>query len=214
MQTKRITVLLADDHSIARNGIRNMLEQTGDITVIGEAQNGKEALRLVAKLKPQVLLLDLVMPGPRPAEIEEAVRTKHPETSTLVLTSHDRDAYLADMIHAGASGYLNKNITAERLIGAIRRAAKGEILFDEEQYLRAEEWQKSIGEKLAQLTKREIEIMKLLSKGLDNKTLAAALGISSKTVAFHITNILTKLQVKSRQEAALWGLQNLPDNLE
>ncbi len=98
---RRITLILADDESVARTGLRTMLLQSGEIEVLGEAQNGFEARRLVAELHPQILLLDLKMPGPRPAELEGWVRKNHPETITLILTAHDRDAYLAGMMDAG-----------------------------------------------------------------------------------------------------------------
>lgn len=214
MQRRKITIIVADDHPITRDGICTALAQANDIEIVGEAKSGAEVLDLVKKLRPQILLLDLMMPGLRPVEIEELIRTKYPETSTLVLTSHDRDVYLTEMIDAGASGYLNKEITAERLIGAIRRAAKDEVLFDEEQYQRANEWRKDIGEKIKQLTSREVEILKLLAKGADNNMAAISLDISPRTVAFHITNILTKLKVNSRQEATIWALKNLSNNLE
>lgn len=132
--SKRITVLIADDEPIARAGIRTLLAQAEDIEIIGEAQNGYEAKELIPELRPQVLLLDLKMPGPRPYEIEKWVRESYPKIVTLVLTSHDRDSYLAAMMDAGAAGYLSKEESAERLIGAIRRAVGGEILFNNSPY--------------------------------------------------------------------------------
>lgn len=214
-EVKKISILIADDHSIARAGIRAMLELAADdIEIVGEAQNGDEAINLIKKLKPQILLLDLIMPGLRPAEVEKWVRTNHPETSTLVLTAHDRDIYLANMIDVGTAGYLSKEISAQRLIGAIRRAAKGEILFDSAQRNRAHQWRKDIGEKLKRLTNREKEILELLAKGMDNRSIAINLGVSLKTISFHVTNLLSKLQLKSRQEAAAWAVKHLYDNLE
>lgn len=132
----KITILLADDHPLALMGIRDLLAQAEDMEIIGEAEDGFQVQELVPTLRPNVLLLDLKMPGPRPAEIERWVRENFPETVTLVLTAHDRDRYLANMLEAGAAGYMDKNITAETLIDAIRRAVKGEILFDQEQLQR------------------------------------------------------------------------------
>src|SRR3990170_5763846 len=103
-----ITLLLADDHPMVRAGIRALLMKAPDIQIVGEAQDGNETLRLVAKLRPKILLLDLKMPGPSPSEIEKWVRENYPETITLVLTAHDRDAYLSSMVEAGAAGYLDK----------------------------------------------------------------------------------------------------------
>src|SRR5215211_5398811 len=114
-----ITVLLADDHPVAREGVRRILANAADISIVGEAQNGKEVKELVAKLHPTILLLDLIMPETSPFEIEKWVRENYPETGTLVLTAHDRDYYLAGMINAGVAGYLDKSERAENLIAAI-----------------------------------------------------------------------------------------------
>src|SRR5690242_17460719 len=129
----KITLVLADDHAVARAGIRAILSNVPDIEIIGEAENGDEVQALVAKLQPRMLLLDLKMPGKPSAEIEKWVRTNYPGTVTLVLTAHDRDSYLTQMIDAGAVGLLDKSESGERLVGAIRRAARGEILFDSAQ---------------------------------------------------------------------------------
>lgn len=206
---KIISVLLADDHPTTRAGVRAMLSQAEDIQVVGEAENGFEVAGLVNKLKPNVLLLDLVMPGPRPAELEKWVRENYPETITLVLTSHDRDHYLASMMDAGVAGYLNKEATAEQLINAIRRAVQGDILYTNEQYARVRKWEEHIEKKIQQLTTREVEVLHLLANGLGNLEIAKALNISIKTAAYHVSNILSKLQVKSRQEAAIWALTHL-----
>lgn len=199
-----ITVLLADDHPTTLAGIRAILQEAPDIQVVGETDNGKDAMRLVTELCPQVLLLDLIMPGPSPAELERWVRANCPETNTLVLTAHDRDAYLSSMMDAGAVGFISKTEKAEQLIQAIRLAAGGEILFDSEQLARAQGWREKAGNKWESLTDREREILRLLSDGLDNKAIAEKLVISSKTTAFHVTNILKKLGVNSRHEAVAW----------
>jgi len=122
IQPKTITVLLADDHPVAREGVRGILAKLPDIQIVGEAQNEKEVKELVAKLHPKILLLDLKMPGTSPFEIEKWVRENYPETITLVLTAHDRDFYLAGMMDAGIAGYLSKTERADNLIAAIRRA--------------------------------------------------------------------------------------------
>lgn len=209
-----ITVLIADDHPIARTGIRTILEEAPDIRVIGEAEDGDVAQKLVAELQPQVLLLDLKMPGLSSAEVEKWVRSHFPNTITLVLTSHDRDIYLSQMLDAGVSGYMDKNTRAEQLIAAIRRAVSGEMLFSSEQIRRVRQWRQQEGLKWQQLTPREHQILQYLSDGLDNAGISSRLSISQKTVAFHITNILKKLQVVSRQEAATWFNKNIPDDLE
>lgn len=209
-----ITLLLADDHPVTRAGIRTILSQAADIQVVGEAQDGIEAMNLVAQLRPQILLLDLIMPGPRPAELEKWVRANYPETITLILTAHGRDAYLAKMMEAGVAGYITKDKSSERLIDAIRRAARGEIVFTEEQNRRMLGWHENAGNKWDSLTAREREVLPLLLQGLDNAGIAEALGIQPKTVAQHMTKILKKIGVNSRQEAIVWAHTYLSDNLE
>ncbi len=213
-QAKPITVLIADDHEMTRQGIRNALNHAPDMKVVGEAQDGDEIKQLVASLRPRILLLDLVMPKLSPTELEKWARENYPETITLILSAHDRDAYLSNMMDAGAAGYLCKNKKAEQLIVAIRRAASGESLFDEEQFLRAKRWREEVGNKLNQLTRRELEILKLLAKGYDNAAISQELTITIRTTTYHITNLLKKLGLKNRQEAAIWALKHLSDNLE
>ena len=209
-----ITVLLADDHPATRAGIRTILSGTPDIQVIGEAEDGFQVEKMIAELHPNILLLDLVMPGPTPSQLEKQVRINYPETTTLVLTSHDRDAYLASMMDAGAVGFLSKTETGERLISAIRHAISGTSLFTEEQFERALRWRHEAGEKWENLTNRERQTLRLIVEGCDNKCIAEALGVVVKTAAFHVTNVLKKLDVKSRHEATVWAHRYLPHNLE
>ena len=182
--------------------------------VVGEAQDGDETRQQVARLRPQVLLLDLRMPGMSAAELEKWVRTHYPSTITLVLTAHDRDAYLASMMDAGVAGFLEKNVPDSQLNLAIRRAVSGEILFSNEQFNRVRKWREQEGAQWKSLTKREREVLSLLAQGLDNVNISQALHISVKTTAYHITHILQKLQATSRQEAIVWFNKNIPDDLE
>jgi len=169
---------------------------------------------MAAELHPNILLLDLVMPGPTPAQLERNIRASFPEIITLVLTAHDRDAYLASMIDAGVSGFLSKTERGDRLISAIRRAAEGSLLFTEEQFQRALHWQQEAGGRVSNLTYRERQVLHLISVGKDNKRIAQKLGVSVKTVAYHLTNIFKKLQLNSRHETIAWAHKYLPDNLE
>jgi DNA-binding NarL/FixJ family response regulator len=214
MNSNIITILIADDHPLARAGIRTILEQAPDMQIVGEAEDGDSAQALVAELHPKVLLLDLKMPGLSSTKLEKWVRANYPDITTLILTAHDRDAYLSQMIDAGVSGYMDKNMRGEQLIAAIRRATSGEVLFSSEQIKRARQWRQQEGSKWQHLTPREREILKRLAEGLDNAGIASVLNISQKTVAFHITNILEKLKVVSRQEATAWFNKNIPDDLE
>jgi DNA-binding NarL/FixJ family response regulator len=206
-----ISVLLADDHEVTRAGLRTILEAANDIKVIGEAIDGDQAKKMVGKLNPDVLLLDLKMPGLPSYEVEKWVRQRYPEVVTLILTAHDRDFYLANMMEAGASGYLSKSDRAEKLIAAIRRAVRGEILFTDEQYERVQQWNQQVGKKWESLTKRERQTLNLLVQGLDNAQIATELGVSDRTAAFHVSNIIRKLGVTSRQEAIGWAVKHIPD---
>lgn len=209
--SNRITILLADDEPMAREWIRGLLAQADDMEIVGEAQNGFEVQELVPKLRPQILLLNLKMPGPRPYELEKCVRENYPKTITLALTAHDSDAYLAEIIDSDIAGYLLKNENADQFIGAIRRAARGEILFDQAQLARVTHWREEVTDKLNQLTRREREMLELLKNGLDNRAIAQSLDITIKTVMYHMTNLFRKLQVKNRLEAAIWAIKYLSD---
>jgi len=207
----RITILIADDHPLTRAGLRTILEQVPDMEVVGEAQDGDMAQVLVTELRPMVLLLDLKMPGLVAAKLERWVRMNYPEIVTLVLTAHDRDAYLAGMLEAGASGYFNKNERAENIIAAIRRAASGEFLFTTEQFERALRWNEAAGKKWERLTAREREILKLLVQGMSDAMLAKALKIAHRTASSHVSNLLQKLELGSRQEAVAWMAKHFPE---
>lgn len=202
-----IRLLLADDHPATRAGLRAILVRAHDIDVVGEAQDGYEAQRLVAELQPQVLLLDLQMPGLRSADLEKWVRTHYPATITLVLTAHERDAYLAGMADAGAAGFLGKNRPPEQLIDAIRRAAHGEILFDSEQLARIQRWREEVGQRWNSLTEREREILTLVAQGKTDQQIAEELHLQTKTVGNHVSSILKKLNAASRTEATVWAIR-------
>jgi len=212
--SKRITVVLADDEPVVRAGIRALLTKAGDIEVIGEAENGFEAQQLVAGLHPRVLLLDLKMPGPRPAELERWVRENHPRTTTLVLTGHGREALLSQMMDAGVAGYLSKNVSGNDLADHIRVAARGRKAFDPGQREEAKRWKKEVGAKWASLTEREREILKWVALGAQNRFIAQEYDLSERTVINHVSSILKKLELDSRQQASLWMNTHFPEELE
>ena len=211
--TFKISVLIVDDHPPLRAGVRAILEQTSDIYVAGEAENGDEAERLLDELRPRIVLLDLKMPGFSPSAFEKWARENYPETITLVLTAHDRDAYLASMMNAGAAGYLDKSERAENLITAIRSAAYGETLFTQEQMQRVLEWNKDKGKKWGSLTKRERQVLTLIGEGLGNKSISRRLSISIKTTEQYVSSILKKLNTHTRQEASTWLVENVPEEI-
>lgn len=208
---KIITIFIADDHPVWIEGVRTIINKASDMQVVGEAQDGDQIKQKVAELQPDVLLLDLVMPNHNPIELEKWVRDNYPETITLVLTAHHRDAYLADMMDAGATGYLDKKLKGNDLLNAIRRAARGDWLYDKEQMGRARRWREEVGTKWESLSLREREVLKLLTNGVDNKGIAASLNVSINTVEKHLKNIYKKLGVTSRSEAILWWVEKGTD---
>ena len=203
-----IRVLLVDDHPSTRRGIRTMLEQAPDIEVVGEASDGAEAQDLVAQLRPDVVLLDVEMPGPRGYEVEAWIRKNYPQTIGLVLTAHNRDVYLAEMMDAGAVGYLDKQISAPQLVQAIRRARQGEGLFSVEQLHRAEYWRTEVRDRWNSLTPREQEVFRLFAQSVTIDEIARRLGISPHTVETHLRNTVHKLEVDNRLEAVTWAWVN------
>jgi len=213
-ETQLITILLVDDHPVAREGVRHILEKASDIQIVGEAENGDEAIILIPRLRPKILLLDLKMSGTPAHEVEKWVQENYPETLTLVLTAHDRDIYLANMMDAGVVGYLDKNERAQNLIAAIRRAAHGEYLISHEQFIRARNWKKEAGEKWKNLTEREREVLSLMEQGLSNKAIAKQLSVTTKTIAYHVSAIFGRLDVTSRDEAIAWHQKYFPKDLE
>ncbi len=210
----KISILIADDHALTREGIRSVLSRASDMEIVGEAENGNEVMELVEKLRPQILLLDLIMPDLSPAKLEKWVRETYPETTTLVLTAHDRDAYLAGMMEAGVQGFMHKDVRAEQLVESIRRAASGESLFDQAQISRAQHWHSDIERKWNSLTDREKQTLELLTKEMTNKQIANAMQVSDKTIEQHLTDIYSKLGVATRAKAVLWinsQLRGFPD---
>jgi RNA polymerase sigma factor (sigma-70 family) len=208
---KKISVLVVDDHPPLRAGVRAMLEKTPDIYVIAEAGNGDKAGKLLDELHPNIILLDLKMPNFSPSAFEKWAREKYPETITLVLTAHDRNAYLANMMDAGAVGYLGKEARAEQLIEAIRHAASGESLFDELQKKRAQRWHDDVEKKWNSLSERERQILRLMAEGASNKEIASKLSVSESTVEKHLERIFQKLEVSLRAKAVIWGIENCMD---
>jgi two-component system response regulator NreC len=190
-----------------------MLENAADIQIVGEAKDGVEVKQKVTELCPDVLLLDLIMPGPSAWEIEKWVRTHYPEIVTLVLTAHDRDYYLTRAVDAGVSGYLTKDQAPQMLLNAIRHAARGEAFILTELLDRASHWREDVWKRWESLTNREREVLHLLVQGFDNAAVAESLSVTVRTAESHITSILKKLGVSSRLEASAWVRNHLPKDL-
>jgi len=203
--TSVIRVLIADDYPVTRQGIRTILEQAPDIAVVGEAADGAEAKDMVAQLRPDVVLLDIEMPGPCAWEVEAWIREQYPQTIGLVLSAHDRDAYLSEMMKAGAVGYLDKQLSAPQLVQAIRRAARGEYLFEVEQFRRAHYWRTEVLARWERLSPREKEVLQALAQEASTREIAQRLNIKPNTVDTHVRRLIHKLQVANRAEAIAWA---------
>ncbi len=205
----KIRVLIADDHPLVRQGIASFIEAQDDLEVAGEAANGREAVEQVTKLKPDVVLMDLVMPELDGIAATREIKSRDPDVKILALTSFVNDEQVLPALQAGASGYLLKDIAAEQLMDAIRAAQRGETplapvvatkLVTSVRATRDED-----AAKLETLSEREREVLGLLGQGLSNKEIAARLVISEKTVKFHVSSILSKLQLGDRTQAALFA---------
>jgi DNA-binding NarL/FixJ family response regulator len=208
-----VRALIAGGHHLVCAGIRAVLDKEPDIEVVGEVQGTVSVRDLVAKLCPDVVLLDLDIPGLRPSQIDVWIRANCPGPATLILTTHNRDCYLAKAFEGGALGYLTKGLTVGQLVKAIRRAVQGSPFFTGEQLSRIHHWREEVGERWERLTGRERSVLRLPLEGLGNADIGQELGLAVKTVEGHVTQILGKLCVASRQEAIVWAYRGLPVDL-
>ncbi|MHB2019159.1 MAG: response regulator [Candidatus Xenobia bacterium] len=202
-----IRVLIVDDHSVVRQGLRMFLALDANIEVVGEAANGEEALRQIAALQPDVVLMDLLMPVMDGLTAIAQSRSRHSEVEIIALTSVLEDASVVRAVRAGAIGYLLKDTQSDALCRAIEAAAAGQVQLAPEAaaFLLKEVRMPDSPEPL---TEREREVLGLLARGASNKDIAAALVVGEKTVKTHVSNVLSKLGVQSRTQAALWAVKN------
>lgn len=210
----KISVLIFDDESINLTETSSALSQDNDIETVGHAANEHDLYSLTNSRKPNVILFTPTALGSDPFILIAWITQIHPGIKVILVASAERSDHLARAMDAGAVGYIHKDELVDILANAVHRAARGDILFTTTQYELAQKWKQDVGHKLSQLTPREFEILILLAKGRGNQEIAQSLGISAKTAAYHVSNLLSKLQVKSRQEAAVWAVKHLSDNLE
>lgn len=214
---EQITIILVDDHAVVREGLRTYLGTEPDIDVVGEASNGREAVRLAEEVVPDVALVDLVMPDPSPgpagpmdgiAAIRELKRVS-PHTQVIVLTSYTEDEKIFPAVRAGALSYLLKDVSAEDLARAIRAASRGEATLHPQVAARlmSEVGGKKRESGVDALTNRELEVLTLIARGMSNREIAKTLVIAEKTVKSHVSNILSKLHLADRTQAAIYALR-------
>jgi NarL family two-component system response regulator LiaR len=208
---EKISVVLVDDHNVVRMGLKAYFSTLADIEVIGEAGTGEEAVRLVIELAPDVVLMDLLMPGMDGVEATRQIKKASPSTQVIVLTSYHEDEHIFPAIRAGALSYVLKDIDPDDLADTIRRAQAGEAVLNPRVAARMVQeihGARSQGANpFQELTDRELEVLRQVAAGKNNREIAEALVISEKTVKTHITNILSKLHLADRTQAAVYAWQ-------
>jgi DNA-binding NarL/FixJ family response regulator len=199
---KHITVLLAEDHQIVREGFRSLLEHERDIKVVGEAETGRQAVQLTRKLRPEVVVMDIAMPLLNGLEATRQILKAVPATKVLILSAHSDDAYVKDATESGAMGFLLKQTSSHSVSQAIREVQKGNRFFSpsiakrvHDQYQKSPAGGRLLKKRSARLSSREVEILQLIAEGKANKETAAELGISIKTVEKHREHLMAKLDI-------------------
>jgi len=210
---KKIKVLIADDHAFVREGTRRILEQEPDLEVVAEAGDGEEAVRLASDLKPDVAIIDVAMPKLDGIEATRRIKALCPAVAVLVLSAYDDDQFVFGLLEAGAAGYLLKSVRGHEIVDAIRAVDAGESVLHPSVARKVLNRFASVSSRaqrkkpLELLTEREMEVLKLVTKGLSNKDIAQELCLSVRTVQGHLANIFNKLLVSSRTEAVVHALK-------
>jgi len=204
----KIKLIIVDDHKLFREGIKALLAVTDDIEIVGEAEDGATAMKRIRELEPDVILMDINMPGLNGIRVTEQILAQHPQIRIIMLTMLEDDASIFHAMRAGARGYLLKGAEPEEVLSVIRAVAEGQALFGPAIATRLMNYFKELGAKPAvsgvlfpELTEREVDVLRLIAQGLNNQEIAHKLVLSPKTVRNHITNIFSKLQVAGRAQA-------------
>ena len=210
---KKITVLLADDHRILREGVKSLLEKTPDIEVVGEAGEGGEAVAKAQALSPDIVLMDITMPGMNGLEATRQIKALKPNTRVLILSMHESNQYISQFLRSGASGYVLKETAASDLAGAIRVVFQGDaFLYPSIARKLLEEYLQKVqsgeeSESYDGLTGREREVLKMIAEGKSNKEIADALSLSIRTVQSHRANLMSKLHMHDRTELVRYAIR-------
>lgn len=211
--SQKIGILIADDHTLLRNGIRALLEDEQDMVIVGEANDGREAVKLAGQLKPNIILMDIAMPLLNGLEATRQIKREHPEINVLVLTMYDHEEYFRQMLEVGASGYIVKKAAANELVAAIRAVHNGEAVLSPaitrlllEDYLNRESFVKEKDDPNA-LSSREQEVLQLIAEGKTSREIAEILNLSVKTVQSHRTNLMQKLGLHDRGDLIKYAIQ-------
>jgi two-component system, NarL family, response regulator LiaR len=209
---KKISILVVDDHTIVRQGLCTLLELFDDLQVVGDAQNGKVALEMIARFHPEVVLMDLVMPEMDGIAATRQISERYPATKVIALTSFIEDEKVIHAIQAGAFGYLLKDVSPNDLVEAIRATSRGEACLHPDV---ARKLMKQVAALPAQphapvndLTQREVEVLGLIARGMSNREIAAQLVLSEKTVKTHVSSLLSKLNLEARTQLAIYAIKH------
>jgi DNA-binding NarL/FixJ family response regulator len=204
MSDAKITVLLADDHSLVRRGFRRMLEDDESLAVVGEAANGEEAIAMTARLKPAVVVMDVAMPGTNGLAAAKKIVADHPKTAVLMLSMHAEETLVRQALDNGARGYVLKNALDLDLAAAVRKVAAGERVLDPS----LDKPASLKGERTHALTPRELEVLQLICSGMSNREVAEKLDLSVNTIAVHRANIMNALGVHKTAELVVYAITN------
>ena len=211
---KKITILIADDHVVVRESIRQFLDREAKLEVVGEASDGEEAVQMASQLKPDVIIMDISMPKLNGIEATKQIKAQQPSATILILTAYDYEQYIFPLLEAGAAGYLLKDISGRELVNAIETVHRGEAVLHPAVALKVMERLRQTkvnptgGRASDLLTEREITILKMAARGMGNNDIADELHLSARTIESHLATIFNKLGVGSRTEAVIKAMKN------